>query len=243
MQHPMHLLPVGIVAAALLLPSPLAAQGKTTSVAAFSGYDTGPTGNAYYLGAIVALNGDFGRDGVLLRGLGVYGTYHYLDGVGEILGRYWLFDEMIGYQFIRPGWIRIAGYVGAEQQDHRLSRPDPTNRVVGNEMGLKVVGDVTLGHNQPLFATVITSYSTAFDTYWHRLRVGYKIDRFTFGPELIYSGNIGNDERRTGAFAQVRIDKTPIDIGISAGRHINDKNGTFGNENGAYAQFNLGLTF
>jgi hypothetical protein len=242
MWHQVRLLVVGVMMNLLLVQHPLSAQGTTTSTAVFSGVDAGPNGNAFYLGAIAALNGDFGRDGVLLRGLGVHGTYDYLAAVGEVHGRYWLFDEMIGYQIIRPGF-RIAGYVGAEQQSHRLSPFDPSNRVVGTEAGYKVAGDVTLGHNQPLFLTLAGSYSTAFDSYWSRLRIGYKIDRFTFGPEAIRSGNEGSDALRIGGFAQMRVDKTPIEIGVSAGQHTNDKGGIFANKDGAYAQLNVGFSF
>jgi len=194
-----RLLVLAVLVSVLLAPHPVAAQGTTTSTAVFSGVDAGPNGNAFYLGAITALNGDFARDGVLLRGLGVYGNYNYLATTGEIHGRYSLFDEMIGYQLIRPG-VRIAGYVGAEQQSHDLSPSVPSNRVAGTEIGFKVAGDVTLGYGQPLFLNLAGSYSTAFETYWSRLRIGYKVDRFTFGPEALLSGNEGSDARRIAGF-------------------------------------------
>jgi len=241
MWHAIRLLAAGVVAGVLLVPHPVAAQA-TTSTAVFSGVDAGPNGNAFYFGAITALNGDFGRDGVLLRGLAAYGTYDYQATVGDVHGRYWLFDEMIGYQIIRPG-IRIAGYIGAEEQSHKLSPFDPANRVVGTETGFKVAGDLTLGHNQPLFLNLAGSYSTDFDTYWSRLRIGYKIDRFTFGPEALRVGNEGSNAWRVGGFAQMRIDKTPIDITVAAGQHTNDKGGIFANKDGAYASLNVGLAY
>ena len=83
--------------------------------------------------AIVACAGSSSASQVgLLRGLGGWGNYDYVATVGDVHGRYWLFDEMIGYQIIRPGF-RIAGYVGAEEQNHRLSPFDPANQVVGTE--------------------------------------------------------------------------------------------------------------
>jgi hypothetical protein len=243
MRHAIRELFVGVAMSVLLAPHPVAAQG-TTSIAVFSGVDAGPNGNGFYLGAISALNGDFARDGVLLRGLGVYGTYEYLADTGNIHGRYSLFDAMIGYQFVRPGF-RIAGYVGAEHQNHDLSPFDPTNRVVGGEFGFKVAGDVTLGPTKkdPLFLNLMGSYSSAFDTYWSRLRIGYKVDSFTFGPEGLLSGNEGNDARRIGGFVQMRVDKTPLEITVSAGQHYNDKGGTFANKDGAYGSLNLGFSF
>jgi Cellulose biosynthesis protein BcsS len=115
--------------------------------------------------------------------------------------------------------------------------------VVGTEVGFKVAGDLTLGHNQPLFLNLAGSYSTAFDTYWSRLRIGYKIDRFTVGPEALRIGNEGSDAWRVGGFAQMKIDKTPIEITVSGGQHTNDKGGIFANKDGAYATLNVGFSY
>jgi hypothetical protein len=241
MRFAIRLLALGMAVSLLIAPRPITAQG-ITSTAAFWGVDEGPNGRAFYLGAIQALNRDFGKDGFLLRGLGVYGTYEYESNIGNIHGRYWLYDAMIGYQLLRPGF-RFAGYVGGEYQDHNLSRFDPTNRVVGAETGLKVAGDVTLGHNQPLFLLLAGSYSTTFETYWSRLRIGYKIGQLTLGPEALRTGNEGSDAWRVGGFAQIKFDKTPLDITVSAGQHNNDESGIFANKNGPYASVSLGLSF
>jgi hypothetical protein len=241
MRCAIRLLAIGLTIAVLIVPDRAAAQGKT-STSVFSGVDAGPNGNAFYLGAITALNGDFARDGVLLRGLAVYGTYEYQTTTGDIHGRYSLFDGMIGYQLLHPGF-RIAGYVGVEQQNHHLSPFDPSNRVSGGETGVKVAGDVTLGHSKPLFLNLAGSYSTAFDTYWSRIRIGYTIDRLTFGPEALLTGNEESDARRIGGFIGLRVDKTPLEITLSAGQHYNDRGGIFANKDGAYASLNVGLSF
>jgi hypothetical protein len=242
MRRAVRLLALAVAVGLLAAPRPVAAQG-TTSTAAFWGLDKGPNGWAFYLGAINAVNGEFGKDGILLRGLGVYGTYDYQAGVGSTInGQYQLYDAMIGYQFLRPGF-RFAGYIGGEYQEHNLSRFDPTNRVVGSETGLKVAGDVTLGHNQPLFLILAGSYSTAFETYWSRLRVGYKMGELTFGPEVLRTGNEGSDAWRLGGFAQIKLDKTPFEVTVSAGEHTNDERGIFANKNGAYVSVALGLSF
>jgi cellulose biosynthesis protein BcsS len=241
MRYAMRLLAFGVAASLLFVPRPVAAQ-STTSTAAFWGVDAGPNGNAFYLGAVRALNGDFGRDGFLLRGLGVYGSYEYQATIGDIHGKYSLYDAMLGYQLLRPGF-RIAGYVGAEYQEHRLTPFDPENRVVGAETGFKVAGDITLGHSQPLFLILAGSYSTAFETYWSRLRIGYKVGQLTLGPEAFRTGNEGSDAWRVGGFAQIKLDKSPFEITVSAGQHTNDKSGIFANKDGAYASLNLGLSF
>lgn len=220
---------------------PAAAQTKT-STSVFFGADAGPAANAFYLGTVIALNGDFGRDGVLARALGVYGTYNYDASVGHVHGEYSLFDGMVGYQILRPG-IRVAGYVGVEHQDHRLSPFDPKNPVVGGEVGFKVAGDVTIGHGQPLFMILTGSYSTAFDTYWSRMRIGYTVDQITFGPEGWLSGKENSEEKRIGAFIGARVAGTPIEITLSGGRQFNDKGGIFANKDGAYGSLNVGVSF
>jgi Cellulose biosynthesis protein BcsS len=220
---------------------PAVAQTKT-STAIFFGADAGPSANAFYVGTVVAMNGDFGRDGVLVRALGVYGTYDYDAAVGHVQGKYSLFDGMVGYQILRPG-IRLAGYVGAEHQDHRLSPFDPNNPVVGGETGFKVAGDLTLGHGQPLFMILAGSFSTVFDTYWSRLRIGYTVNQISFGPEGWWSGKENSEEKRVGAFVGVRVAGTPIEITASGGYHFNDKGGIFGNRDGAYGSLNVGFSF
>ena len=220
---------------------PAAAQTKT-STSIFFGADAGPTANAFYLGSVVAMNGDFSRDGVLVRALGVYGTYNYDAAVGHVQGKYSLFDGMVGYQILRSG-IRVAGYLGAEYQDHRLSPFDPNNPVVGGEAGFKVAGDITVGHGQPLYMILTGSYSTVFDTYWSRLRIGHTVKQVTFGPEGWWSGKENSEEKRVGGFVGVRVAGTPIEITGSGGYHFNDKGGIFANRDGAYGSLNVGLSF
>ena len=41
----------------------------------------------------------------------------------------------------------------------------------------------------------------------------------------------------------MRVDKTPLEITVSAGQHYNDKGGTFANKDGAYGSLNLGFSF
>jgi hypothetical protein len=149
---------------------------------------------------------------------------------------------MIGYQVMRRD-LRIAGYVGVEHQDHHLSPFDPTNSVSGGETGFKLAGDITLGNTQPWYFNLMGSYSTAFDSYWSRLRVGYKFGRFTIGPEGLLSGNKNFDAQRLGAFLGMRLEGTPVEVTISGGYHFNDKDGMFASKDGGYASVNIGFAF
>jgi len=241
MRQVVRLLASAAAVTLLLGPEPAAAQTRT-STSVFFGADAGPAANAFYAGTVMAINGDFSRDGVLVRAIGVHGTYNYDASVGPVEGKYSLFDGMVGYQILRAG-IRVAGYLGAEYQDHRLSPFDPKNPVVGGETGFKIAGDVTVGHGQPLFLVLAGSYSTAFDTYWSRLRIGYTVNQITFGPEGWLSGKENSEEKRVGAFVGLRVAGTPIEITLSGGHHFNDKGGIFANKDGAYGSLNVGFSF
>ena len=239
-----RLLTISVAAIFFALPHPAWSQSSQTkpSTAVFFGDDVGPNSQVLYAGAVLALNGDLTREGVLLRGLGVYGWYDYRAAVGDVDGRFSAFDAMIGYQWITQK-MRIAGYIGIDHQDHHLSPFDPTNSVVGGETGLKIAGDITTGYGQPWYLNLSGSYSTAFDTYWSRLRIGQKFDQFTVGPEGLLFGNERFDAQRLGIFLGARLDGTPIEITISGGYHFEGGDGVFGNRDGVYGTLNIGFAF
>jgi hypothetical protein len=232
-----------ITAAVIFVCSSAWSQSSQTkpSTAVFVGGDLGPNSQVVFAGAVLALNGDLTRDGVLLRALGVYGWYDYRAAVGDVDGQFSLFDAMIGYQVVKRD-VRIAGYIGIEHQDHSLSPFDPTNSVVGGETGLKLAGDITMGYGQPWYLNLTGSYSFAFDTYWSRLRIGQKFGQFTVGPEGLLFGNERFDAQRLGIFLGARLDGTPMEFTISGGHHFED-GGVFGNRDGAYGSLHLGVAF
>lgn len=221
---------------------PAAAEEKTTSTAVFGGIDLGPNAQTVYLGSIVALNGDFARSGFVLRGLGVYSTYDYRAAVGEVDGRLSQVDVMLGYHFLTP-YGRALAYVGVEHQDHRLSPFDPTNPVFGGETGLKVAADITPYVGHEWYVNLMASYSTAFDSYWARLRVGHNFGNVTIGPEGQTGGNEVYEEYRIGLFMDFRFDEPWVRATISAGHHFSDRQGIFGGRDGGYAALNIGVGF
>lgn len=227
----------------ILLAAPVgAASNKPVSTAVFFGFDIGPNTESIYGGAITAVNGDFAKDGILLRGVGVYSWYNYDATVGGVDGDLRFGDAMVGYQILRPG-LRLAAFAGVEYQDHRLSPFDPTNPVVGTDVGFKIFGDVTLGGGEPVFLNVLGGYSTAFDSYWGRARLGFDLGRVTIGPEAILGGNESYDAQRVGAFLSVLIPETPLEITFSGGAHLNEDDGIFGDDDGGYGGVNIGWVF
>ena len=149
----------------------------------FSGVDT-VVGSTYaYDGVVVAWNGDLTRDGFVVRLYGSMGQYDLDPGHGTG----WQGDAMIGYKFSRgPVWGSI--FVGVDVQDYDLSPDDPTALVRGSETGFKVAGDLSTAYGSPIYASIAGNYSTAFNSYWARARVGVYRDKLTWGPEGVVLG-------------------------------------------------------
>ena len=64
------------------------------------------------------------------------------------------------------------------------------------------------------------NYSTAFDSYWARGRVGLNRGHMTFGPEFIAMGNDAFDAQRAGGFVMFDVSlvpNMPIEVTLSGG--------------------------
>lgn len=228
-------------------PAPVAAAKSTVT---FSGSDWARDASYFYSGVLLALNRDLGQDGFVLRGFAGVPMYEYdaaavpggvVDGDG-IQG-----DLMIGYMWHREHFTFI-GYAGVDYQDFDLTPNDPSSKVNGSEVGFKVAGDLTSAYGSPFYWNLHGSYSTAFETYWTRARVGYNAGRFVVGPEFVAMGSEGFDAQRVGGFVSVRIELSPaISSEISAHvghQFVNDdgQNGSSGGE-GTYGGVGFSLVF
>jgi hypothetical protein len=234
------------VALAMLIgPAPAASQTKYSTVV-FGGADAGPSFEVAYGGAITALNGDITRDGVLLRALAGYTWYDYVGGVGPVDGQAAVLDAMIGYQVVK-GNLRAAAFIGIDYQDHRLSPNDPFNPVNGSETGLKLVGDVSSIVGDPWYFNLLGSYSTAFDSYMARLRLGYSIGgSLVVGPEGWLFGSSHGDFQRLGAFLQFDVQAAgqPTRFTISGGHETRDNHGgALDGPDGFYGSLNIAVVF
>jgi hypothetical protein len=220
----------------------------TKAFVLFSGFDMVEDASYSFQGLVVALNRDIGKDGFLLRLYGSHTDYEY-DTVGVPGGRVdgdaWQGDAMIGYKISR-GNIWAAAYIGVDYQDHDLTPDDTANPVRGSEVGFKVAADVaSLREGSPLYFSLGGQYSTAFDSYWARGRVGLNRGHMTFGPEFIAMGNDAFDAQRAGGFVMFDVNlvpNMPIEVTLSGGyQFLDDSSGTTfgGGGEGAYG----GITF
>jgi hypothetical protein len=195
-------------------------------------------------GASIALNGDMSRNGFALR---VYGSRtDFNRDPGD--GRTWQGDVMLGYIFSRA---HLYGdlYIGVDHQDVKLSPDDPTERVRGGATGLKVAAGVGTDRALPYYFNLSGSYSTAFDTYWARARLGVTHEKFVLGTEGIAFGDVAFDAQRIGAFVVFDlklIPNLPVEVTLSAGHQFvsgSSSAGGIGGGEGAYGTVSFSFLF
>ena len=219
----------------------------------YSGYDAVRGAQYAFTGGTVALNGDLSRNGFFLRAYGSWVRYELDPGHG----RGYQTDLMLGYRFNdEKGKIYGGIYIGADYQNYRLDPDDPTAQVRGTEWGFKVAADLaTLREGTPLYYALVGNYSTSFQTYWARARVGVNLHGVTFGPEGIVLGDVGFDAQRVGAFLIFDLKPfpkmAPIEVGLSVGHQfvagegggVVDGVGGVGGGEGTYGGIVLTLLF
>jgi hypothetical protein len=212
----------------------------------FSGMDWVTGARYMFDGASIALNRDLSRDGFALR---LYGSRTDFDrDPGD--GRTWQGDVMLGYIFSR-GPIYGDVYVGVDYQDVKLSPDDPTERVRGSATGLKVAAGVGTSRELPHYVNLSGSYSTAFDTYWARARLGLTHNKFVLGTEGIAFGDVGFDAQRLGGFVIFDLKLAPnfpVEVTLSAGHQfVSGSNGEAvggsGGGEGTYGSISFSFLF
>ena len=214
----------------------------------FSGYDLVKDSRYWYQGIIVALNGDMGRDGFFVRAYGARDDFDRNPGDG----RQWQADLALGYMLSR-NQVGYEIYAGVDYQNVKLSPDDPTAEVRGTEWGFKVGAGIETEKELPYYYALEGQYSTAFNSYWARARVGLHRGRFTFGPEASVVGDEDFDAQRVGAFVRFDVELPrfrPVEVTLSGGHQFvsgsnenNDNTGSIGGSAGTYGLLNFSTTF
>jgi hypothetical protein len=213
----------GLIAAGARAGGP--APGAPERAVLFSGTDAVDGAMYSHYGIIVAFNRDLSRDGWLLRAYGARADYDTDPGDG----RGWEADLMLGYGFTRGAlWGSI--FVGADYQDYEDDAPG--GAVDGTEVGLKIAGELSTLPDAPLYVGLSGHYSTAFDSYWARFRIGMHRHGLTFGPEGIVHGDEDYDAQRLGAFVTFHdlnpLRLRPFDMTVSGGYQFLGDDSTVG---------------
>jgi hypothetical protein len=159
----------------------------------WTGIDKSVGAFAEYSGFITALNGDISADGFLIRADGLY--VHTNDG------QVWDGSPLVGYQVVRNG-VTFSGFAGP---DFRKLPDSNITTVRGYETGFKVRGSVETDDAAQFVGNIHAEYSTAFESYWTRARVGYNLKGFLIGPEGTLVGNDSFRAQRAGAFLTIPL--------------------------------------
>jgi len=242
----------------LLLACTARAEDKPQAYEVDAGFDTAPQSLYWYSEAVVALNRDMGKTGLLLRAYSSLADYQYTNPSvtsATIDGKQWQFDMMPGYQIVRGG-ATFGGYVGFDYQDVQLSPEDPTAPVRGTKAGVKVEAHFDYNDDkQPYEASLIGEYSTAFATYYGELRLGARLcDKLFAGPAVEADGDTGYDGQHLGGYAKYTFDLTknmPLELTLVAGHQFISGSGNsgrsgatgFGGGPGTYGTIEIDTTF
>lgn len=209
-------------------------------VISYSGIDVAKDIWTLYSGNLFALNGDFTRNGFVFRTFGFYSNYD-LDATDALAGPFNVdakdrsLDVMLGYLYY-TGQFSIVGYAGMEIRDIDLSPEALTYDET--ETGFKVALEIETIDSAPYYFSFDTSYSTAFDTYFGLLRVGWNRNEWKFGPEGEVWSEDGDTTWRLGAFVKLPVKilpNLPTELTVSGGHQwVDDDNNNSGYLAGAH---------
>ena len=227
-----------------------------TFIVTYSGIDFVEDAHFFYSGGIIALNRDISRNGFLLKGFVGTGDYEYLTSDvpgGKVDADATDLSGMLGYQ-VYSGNYRFAAYAGISWIDNDLNPRDPQNPTAGSETGFAVSGEFDTVQTKPLYMSLIGQYTTAYDTYWSRARVGYRFGTVVVGPEGIFMGDETFDAQRAGGFVSLPISikrDVTFELTFSGGYQWigeDEVNGGFfggpaGTSDGGYGNVNISASF
>lgn len=198
-------------------------SADSLKVITYSGVDVAKDIWTLYGGNLVALNGNFYSNGIVARTFGWYADIDGSNGNGTDRAM----DAMLGYMHYFGTWVGV-GYVGMEVRDVDVRSRTTADRFEETETGFKVALEVESGEQDPLYFSFDTSYSTAFDTYFGQLRVGYNRNGTKFGPEGEVWSEDGDVTSRLGAFVSFPLTLLPstfTEVSLSGGyQWVEDEN-------------------
>ncbi|WP_019906624.1 cellulose biosynthesis protein BcsS [Methylobacterium sp. 77] len=179
--------------------------------------------------AFGSLTGTFATEGTLLqsgpriRVEAVAGTYSYPgQGVAQRVTGYQEEAALsAGYEWI---WrdAALAGFVGFNVRSNQLSILDPDNPVVGTGVGAKFGANFYARPTENTMVSAYGSYSTQFNAYYTRFRVGYMVaDGVYVGPEAMVLGDNFFSQYRIGAHVS-GFSIGPIKMAVGVG-YVKDR--------------------
>jgi hypothetical protein len=164
------------------------------------------------------------ESGLRLRLGGVTGSYSYIAstaGLGRIRGTQEQGSFMVGYEWVSRT-TTVAGFVGGEVRNDKLTPADPTNSVAGTAYGVR--GELDF-YSKPTSWSLVAGqfvYSSAHSSYYGRMKFGMSVfENIYVGPEVMLLGDSFYSQWRVGGHL-TGISFGPMQFGVSAG-YSNDR--------------------
>ncbi|SFU68315.1 Cellulose biosynthesis protein BcsS [Methylobacterium sp. 174MFSha1.1] len=187
---------------------------------------TSVTSNSSAFGSITVtapLAGSPSQSGPRVRVEAIAGTYSYPGQAvaSRVTGYQQEGSAMAGYEWV---WrdAALAGFIGFNVRSNQLSVVDPGNPVVGTGIGLRVAANFYANPTDRTMVSAYGSYSTKFNAYYSRLRVGYMVaDGVYIGPEALFLGDDFFRQYRIGAHLS-GVKFGPVQMSLAAG-YVQDR--------------------
>jgi outer membrane immunogenic protein len=209
---------VGTVAPAplpILTKARSADETESNNIMAFTGLDVSKFSVSGWIGTLIAPSKDLDTSGVRVWLVGESGGYLYHDGAAAFHGIYESGEVLAGYGFEGDNYS-INLLAGPNAINHMVSPYDPTNHVQGTEGGIKFRADAYLTPATGFMSYSEGEYSTAFQTYWAREKIGFDVthgQEIYVGPEVAVLGDERFNQWRVGAhISNMKIGKIQVDL-------------------------------
>ncbi len=164
------------------------------------------------------------ESGMRLRLGGLLGSYNYVSiapGVGKVTGREASGSLLGGYEWVTKN-ATFAIYLGGEIQNRTLSKPDPSNSVVGTSYGFKASVDFYMNPTSYTMVSGNLTYSSNNNAYYSRIKAGMAVtERIFVGPEVLVLGDNFYGQWRAGAHI-TGAKLGPMQFGVSGG-YVHDR--------------------
>ena len=205
----------------------------------FAGIESRESANFAYVGLIHYFNGDISSDGFIVRALASRANYDYKTVLDEdIDGSADSYELLLGYQKIFDRFS-ARGYIGLDHENHDLSPDNALDENRGADNGVKVQAEFESDFASPNYGSLVTSYSTAKERYWARLRGGREFSGVVLGAEAVSLGDKEYAERRLGLFLSTR-NLIPVAVSAAVGHADPD---TYRGPSGPYFTLEVSRTF
>jgi len=200
-------------------------------VLAFSTADVSKYSYDWLAGVLIAPYKDLDTSGLRVFIQGDVGTYKYPANGALIRGTLTSGDLLTGYAFEGDNYS-INLLAGINAINHTLSDVDPNNRVQGTEFGARLRTDAWINPTPQTLTYGEAEYSTAFQTYYTRVKFGYDIAsgrQIFFGPEIGALGDERFNQWRLGAhLTQMKLGKIQVDMSAGYARDSIVGSGAYG---------------